>query len=222
MGDAKRRRRVVKDVNVIDTTNVGNLLNMVPQKSLSDYIKLSDGDTFLLRAAREHEGPNRSAEALYLLKRGFKDINALDKVKGFSAMHYACIHGDVKLVQILLKYGANVNIKTKFEEFTPLYLATLYQRENVVRILLKQKGIEVDAKTSRGRTALHEAAMYTSESQENILRLLLESRANRNISDKNGMTPMDLTDGIKFEILNSAPDFVNGVPFDPEVHSPTY
>ena len=181
-----------------------------------DYIKLSDGDTFLLRAAREshkfhhtlnenEKDPDRTAEALYLLKRGVKDIDALDKVRGFSAMHYACLYGNFVLVENLLKYGADVNVRSYFEEFTPLYLASYYGYENIVKILLKQPGIEVDAQNTMGWTALHAAARHRAQRYESILRLLLESHANRNIVDKYGLTPMNWSDGKRFEILDSAP-----------------
>ena len=147
------------------------------------------------RTRRRQQQQLLLTEALYLLKRGVKDIDALDKVRGFSAMHYACRYGNAELVKNLLKYGANVNVRLRVSKLTPLYLATLYGHENVVRILLKQKGIKVDAQTTKGRTALHVAALHddTSERHENILRLLLKSHANRNIVDKDGLTPMDYT-----------------------------
>ena len=33
--------------------------------------------------------------------------------EGFTALHYASFHGNIKILKLLTKYGANINVKNK-------------------------------------------------------------------------------------------------------------
>jgi ankyrin repeat protein len=72
----------------------------------------------------------------YLRKNGANINAALSKqsAKGWTALHYASVNGDVELVKYLIKYGANVN-KSTDEGSTPLYLAKLGNHEAVIGVI---------------------------------------------------------------------------------------
>lgn len=76
------------------------------------------------------------------------DIIKLESLKGYgadisqanadgrTALHIACCEGDMKVVQRLLKMGANVHIKDRFDR-TPLTDAIEYDRHEIIRVLLQ-------------------------------------------------------------------------------------
>lgn len=70
--------------------------------------------------------------ALYLLKRGV-DVNAQTAV-GFTALHLAAANGDIGLVGVLLRHGADVDAQSVGG--TPLHLAAQNGHVRVVNALL--------------------------------------------------------------------------------------
>jgi ankyrin repeat protein len=53
---------------------------------------------------------------------------------GWTALHYASVNGDIKLVKYLIKHGANVN-KATAEGSSPLFLAKTGGYDDIVKIL---------------------------------------------------------------------------------------
>lgn len=70
-----------------------------------------------------------------LLELNFLNINKQDD-KGFTALHVAVIHGQKESVDILIKYGADVNAKNKFG-ITALRLAIIFNHINIAVELIK-------------------------------------------------------------------------------------
>lgn len=110
-----------------------------------------------------------------LLKKG-ADVN-VPLSDGMTALHYAAALGDAQMAQMLLYAGANVNARTRINEYTPLHVASEAGNAAVVKILL-DAGAQVNAKTSvSGVTPLHLAAGAGSVDAVNEL---LERGANPN------------------------------------------
>ncbi len=85
----------------------------------------------------------------------------------------------VELVNILLRYGANVETREQ-NGHTPLHRATLKNNHHIVAALLK-KGANINATTSTGHTALHLAVFNRSHE---ALRVLLDhSNVDYNVED---------------------------------------
>lgn len=77
-----------------------------------------------------------------LLDRG-SDQNLANKV-GFTAAHFACsAGGHVECIKLLIKRGANINMKT-LDGFTPLDVARLCKHRECEDLLLSNDAVGVD------------------------------------------------------------------------------
>jgi ankyrin repeat protein len=95
-----------------------------------------------------------------LLERG-ANANAGDKEWG-AALDYAARNGKLRLTQVLVKYGADVNRKNSLQK-TPLHGAlSCWWRETAqkVSLFLLNHGADVNAVDTNGRTTLMYAVIY--------------------------------------------------------------
>jgi len=109
-----------------------------------------------------------------------------DKVKNI--LHWAAIHGDLPVAELLLARGADVDGKENTDGMTPLHSAAIWNSLAVAELLLA-KGAEVDNKGTDGSTPLHLAAMYDRRA---VAKLLLSNGADPNAKDRNGKTPIEM------------------------------
>ena len=84
----------------------------------------------------------------------------------------------------LLKRGLNLNMRDGVEGYTPLMRACAQNRVRFVMALL-EKGVEVNAQTGNGLTAL-----MLCHGDSPVTRLLLEGGANPNLCDRDGETAL--------------------------------
>ena len=89
------------------------------------------------------------------------------------------------LVALLLKVGADVNIRNK-DGLTILMYAALYGYHEIVHILLAA-GADVNRQDKNGETALMSAAFF---GRNKIISLLLAAGADINMQDKDGHTAL--------------------------------
>ncbi|KAJ3494179.1 hypothetical protein NLG97_g4251 [Lecanicillium saksenae] len=93
--------------------------------------------------------------------------------------------GQVTITDLLLKNGADINIKDGHGQ-TPLFQAAEYGREAIAELLLKN-GANIDAKDHLGQTPLFRAAEYRREA---IVELLLNNSAKVEVKDNSGNMPI--------------------------------
>ena len=99
------------------------------------------------------------------------DLNKLD-VNGHGALTQAIINGHTKIALMLIKWGADLQIRTS-EGNTLLMLAVLAQGPEIVNLLLRH-GVEVNAQDRVGDTALMLAA---STAQISMIEMLINAGA---------------------------------------------
>ena len=75
-----------------------------------------------------------------LLKIG-ADPNYLHERDGWGALHYATRWNDIKMLQALVYFGADVNLKTRVGKESALHIAAMFSRKDAA-IFLLQKGAD--------------------------------------------------------------------------------
>lgn len=108
---------------------------------------------------------------------GISIIDIKDK-DGYTPLHYAIVYDNIKMVKLLLYYGADVNIKNNIG-FNSLHLAVHKKSVDICKLIL-DTNINVDSKTVNGETALHFSCNFQ---QYEITRMLLENNADSDITD---------------------------------------
>lgn len=130
----------------------------------------------------------------YLIDAG-ADINLQDETC-YNPFLYGCINGDLKLVKIMIRAKANVELLTRFGGvgITP---ASEKGHVEVVRELLTTTDINVNHTNFVGWTPLIEAIILNNggKRQQEIVKMLIEHGANVQMTDKYGVTPLELARG---------------------------
>ena len=121
----------------------------------------------------------------YLVKMGKADVNLRD-LAGHTPIFYAVEKDQPQALQTLLSLGANPNAKDN-SGVTALMRASAKDYKNCQKILLRQKGIEVNAKDNLGRNAVT-YGVYAPE--VDVVQNLISAKADINNVDLQGNTPL--------------------------------
>ena len=109
------------------------------------------------RAAAVADAAQRGErEAVRSLLKDAADVNAAQG-DGMTALHWAALHGDAELAQMLVYAGANVKAVTRLGNYTPLFLAAREGEAAAIPVLVKA-GADAKQTTATGTTALMVAA----------------------------------------------------------------
>ncbi|XP_041031308.1 ankyrin repeat and SOCS box protein 7 isoform X3 [Carcharodon carcharias] len=123
-----------------------------------------------MRGKREAEGEPQSS-----------DPTVKDLIGGFTALHYAAMHGRARIARLMLESEHRpdiINAKSN-DGWTPLHVAAHYGRDSFVRLLLEFKA-EVDPLSDKGTTPLQLAIIRERSS---CVKILLDHNANIDIQN---------------------------------------
>ena len=144
-------------------------------------------------------GSKRSArmiENFYDIASGMPgfEINALNRCVPFQfgAIHEAAYAGCYVNMSFLLDHGADPHLRSGELEITPLMMAypdDVGREHATVRQLLIDRGVDINARNSDGRTAFF---TYCHTGCEEGCELLIRMGADITIPDNNGVAPIDL------------------------------
>ena len=132
-------------------------------------------------------------------------------VDHFTALHLAALHGQRRVVQLLLRERAEVDSANDFGE-TPLHISSKNGHAQAVCALLAS-GASVNQTDKRGRTALHHCC--ATPGGTDVADALMEVGAGVNLRDDEGNTPLHLACAtgthrtvaslLKYQVNDSAP-----------------
>jgi ankyrin repeat protein len=126
------------------------------------------------------------ADAVRTLVRQGADVNAAQS-DGMTALHWAALNGDVKILDVLLVAGAGTESLTRVGGYTPLHLASSRGNAPAVARLL-EAGSKPKAVTATGVQPIHLAAQAGSA---DAVRFLIDHGADPNVRDNtHGRTPL--------------------------------
>ena len=168
----------------------GDLITLQNQlkNTIDINIKDANNETGIIIAT----GRNDIAMVKLFLEHG-ADINiASDKIDNTPIM-IASVKGFTGIVQLLIeKSNPDMTILNGYGG-TALIPACERGHVDVVKLLLERTNVKVNHINKPGWTALLEAIVLSNggKSQQEIVRLLLAHGADKNIADKNGITPLE-------------------------------
>ena len=174
------------DLALITAAAKGELDGVAKAMRAGGSIRARDsrGRTALLAAAYGNHVP----VALLLMAAG-SDVNAKDDQEN-SAFLLAGAEGYVDIIKLSLRSGADLKSTNRFGG-TALIPAAHHGHVDAVRELIKA-GVPIDHVNNLGWTALLEAIILGDGGARHteIVRLLVAAKANVNLADRDGATPL--------------------------------
>jgi ankyrin repeat protein len=200
LGDKQFTNRIQLFI-AIRTGNIAQVRNLLNQEPT--LVKIQEEKKVTMSHLRIASGWKSAEETLAHMAQPKTDT-------GWSPLRWAIWYGERTLVELLLDYGATVEVKDwiiaaeygyqsiialfieKGLEFkpasrgqTPLHMAVAAHQKEVVELLLKR--IDIEIRDEAERTPLHWGATVGHEA---MVALLLEAGADINARDKAGRTPL--------------------------------
>jgi ankyrin repeat protein len=171
---------------LIDAAAAGNARQVASLLAAGADVKARDagGRTALLAATQGNH-----VEAARLLIQAGSDVNMKDAIQD-SPYLLAGARGHLEILRMTLAAGADLKSTNRFGG-TALIPACHYGHVETVRELLNT-AVDVDHVNNLGWTALLEAVILGNggAAHTEIVRLLLAHKANPNIADRDGTTPL--------------------------------
>jgi ankyrin repeat protein len=133
---------------------------------------------------------NRIKAAKALIEAG-ADVNAKDTIND-SPYLYAGARGHLEILRMTLAHGADLKSTNRYGG-TALIPAAERGHVETVRTLIAA-GVDVDHVNNLGWTALIEAIVLSDggERHQQIVQALVDAKANVNLADRDGVTPLQL------------------------------
>lgn len=115
-----------------------------------------------------------------------------------TALHYAAAYGDESIVQILVDFGADIDVLDRYSR-SPLYYAIDADKPDVIRLLISL-GANLEIRNSSGHSPLD---LAMDSSNHIIAMMLLHAGADINSKDKFGRTTLHkIAPGMRFYVLD--------------------
>ncbi len=106
-------------------------------------------------------------------------------------IHSAIIANNLEVVKQHIKAGSDLNKKEPMSGSTPLISAATFNREDILKELIKAK-VDLSIKNNDGSTALHTAAFF---GRIELVKLLIDAKADKTIKNNFGATPRETVMG---------------------------
>ncbi len=188
---SKRKKfKTTAQKSVKDLTKDFDELATTSQLKLTDHIKDGKHQTagnrnLLKRPVKQQSkvesnwGPLPKVERQWILAASRNDFHAMEKMitrhmaavrdplNGYTALHWAAKHGNLKMIKRLLTFGAAVNQGSR-GGYTPLMLAAMTEREVAYQFLLSVPECNPNVRDYSGKRALDYAMKKKSSETGSI------------------------------------------------------
>ena len=145
MTNSSKEQSINKENSSISIDNYKNNEYNNLYNKLLNLAKKGDRELFL-----------ENLEKILNLPNNLGDINFRDE-NGFSALHYSCDEGNLKIVEILLKANCNCNIRTN-DKKTPLHFTAIRGYFDISKLLI-ENGAVLNVYDNEKNTPLHYSSM---------------------------------------------------------------
>lgn len=192
---------VAVDYQNLDQNGLAEIHNAVDRNDLpkvklllSRGVKLNVRDTDyrtpLHHAAIKDVNESHYEMCKYLLERSGPYVDATD-YEGETPLHLLVRKGNIKMVQLFLSFNVQVGAQDS-DLKTPLFPAVSSNKNVEVIQLLIDRGLDVNQRTSYGKTLLHVAceSLFNVNGSIKTIKCLLKNGANMNAFDEEGSTPV--------------------------------
>ncbi|CAB0042895.1 unnamed protein product [Trichogramma brassicae] len=172
-----------------------NLVEILLRRSACPNLVNDKGQTCLHIICRRDDDDGNMAKMLFEIcdeKHRRVQVDAQDN-EGQTPLHKAIFNGNINLVEILMRRGANPNLADD-NGYTPLHILCLreYDAVDLAKRFFEigkefNKPVKVDAQDNEGWTPLHEAIF---NGNINLVEILLRRGASPNLADNDKLTPL--------------------------------
>lgn len=191
----KKNNKLGKEKEEANDNKVKERLDSLYRKLLN-YAKKGDRDCFLENLSK-----------IYKIEGNKTNINFKDET-GWSSLHYASDEGNLKIIEILIKFNVDVNQKTNNKK-TPLHLAVDKGYFDVSRILI-ENGATLNSLDDEKNSLIH---ICSNKGHVELLKYLLERFPAADTKNIYSKTPIELAkterirDILKDYLTKSTPQY---------------
>lgn len=125
-----------------------------------------------------------------ILETDIECLGEKDREREATPLHWAIFAPLPKVIDLLIKKGADVSSSTGGPGYQPIHIASMYNKSASVISILVEAGADVNAKASdEGSIPLNLA--FTDGGQTDVINALLEQGADIKARNENGSTPLN-------------------------------
>ena len=185
--ELKRLRRVFREIYSFKNTSWAKQFIREWSTEHREWLKEKLRD---VRVEMAKERQTRKVEFQRRLRESVEaeiSIRYLELSNGATALQIAAAAGEVDVMELLLKRGANIEAATQMG-MRPLHMAALGSMREAA-VLLVAQGAEINPRDAGGQQPLH---LAVSSNSYHVARVLLRRGADPTTGNYDGKTPLDL------------------------------